>query len=76
MAGFPPPATKSMGTAANSEPLYWMTGNEKYRTWAFRLADYYFAEHNPVEAEQLRLRDHGCEVISGLAEVYFLAYHR
>ncbi|MGI6454323.1 MAG: hypothetical protein ACOX5R_01725 [bacterium] len=55
--------------------LYWMTGNEKYRTWAFRLADYYFAEHNPVEAEQLRLRDHGCEVISGLAEVYFLAYH-
>ncbi|HCO93278.1 MAG TPA: hypothetical protein DIU00_04885, partial [Phycisphaerales bacterium] len=43
--------------------LYTMTGDEKYLTWAMRLADYYFADENFVPT---RLRDHGCEIIGGL----------
>lgn len=53
--------------------LYWMTKNDAYRKYAFRLADYYFAEHLPTEGDVLRLRDHGCEVIGGLSEAYYLA---
>ncbi len=56
--------------------MYWMTGNEVYREQAYRLADYYFLHHSPIEAKQLRLDDHGCEVIGGLSEVYFLAAHK
>ena len=55
--------------------LYWMTKDPRYQTWAFRLADYYFQEHLPTEAEYLSLDDHGCEVIGGLAGAYFLAAH-
>jgi hypothetical protein len=54
--------------------LYWMTQNQAYREYAFRLADYYFAEHIPTNEDVLRLRDHGCEVIGGLSEVYYLAF--
>jgi hypothetical protein len=52
--------------------LYWMTGDEKYLNWAIRLGDYYLlADHHPTRnAEQLRLRDHGCEIVSGLTELY------
>lgn len=53
--------------------LYWMTKNEAFCDYAFRLADYYFAEHIPTDDDVLRLRDHGCEVIGGLSEVYYLA---
>lgn len=53
--------------------IYWMTGDGKYRDWAFRIADYYFEEHLPTEGERLQLDDHGCEVVGGLSEAYFLA---
>jgi hypothetical protein len=53
--------------------LYWFTGNERYRDQAFQLAEYYFAYHSPVEVDKLQLDDHGCEVIGGLSEVYFIA---
>ncbi len=53
--------------------LYWMTKNAAYLDYAFRLADYYFSGHIPTDEDKLRLRDHGCEVISGLTEVYYLA---
>ncbi len=52
---------------------YWMTGNPAYRDHAFQLAAYFFEHHSPVEAPELRLDDHGCEVISGLSEVYYIA---
>lgn len=55
--------------------LYWMTRNEKFKEWAFRLADYYLLAHLPTEQPELRLRDHGCEIISGLSEVYVIAHH-
>jgi len=55
--------------------LYWMHKIEKYREWAFRIADYYFLEHLPTETDYLSLDDHGCEVIDGLAGAYYLAVH-
>ncbi len=52
--------------------LYWMTGKEKYLEYAIRLGDYYLlGGHHPTrDFDSLRLRDHGCEITSGLAELY------
>ena len=52
--------------------VYWMTDDEKYLTWAKRLGDYYLLDqqHPTAHAESIRLRDHGCEIISGLCELY------
>lgn len=53
--------------------MHWMTGRPEYMTAAFRIADYFFLHHPPSQSERLRLDDHGCEVIGGLSEVYYLA---
>jgi len=52
--------------------VYWMTGEQKYLDWAERLGDYYLLDkHHPTrDAPTLRLRDHGCEIVSGLCELY------
>lgn len=52
--------------------IYWMTGEQKYLDWAVRLGDYYLLgdQHPTRNFEMLRLRDHGCEVVSGLCELY------
>ncbi len=52
--------------------VYWMTGEQKYLDWALRLGDYFLlGGHHPTDdASTLRLRDHGNEVIAGLAELY------
>jgi hypothetical protein len=52
--------------------IYWMTGDKKYLEWAVRLGDYYLLDkHHPTRDEtKLRLRDHGCEIVSGLCELY------
>jgi len=52
--------------------LYWMTGEQKYLDWAIRLGDYYLLgqNHPTRDFESLRLNDHGCEIISGLCELY------
>jgi len=52
--------------------VYWMTGQRKYLDWALRLGDYYLlGGHHPTRNEEaLRLRDHGCEIVSGLCELY------
>jgi len=52
--------------------IYWLTGDKKYLDWAIRLGDYYLLDvHHPTRDEKmLRLRDHGCEIISGLCELY------
>ncbi|MGB7296233.1 MAG: alpha/beta fold hydrolase [Candidatus Aminicenantales bacterium] len=55
--------------------LYWMSGDEDYKTWAFRLADQYLLHSNLLERGRLGLRDHGSEVIGGLSEACFLASH-
>jgi len=52
--------------------VYWMTGQQKYLDWAIRLGDYYLLgdQHPTRNFETLRLRDHGCEIVSGLCELY------
>ncbi len=68
----------SMNVEVNGEMLqalsriYWMSGNEKYLDWAVRLGDFYLlGDHHPTrDLESLRLRDHGCEIVSGLSELY------
>lgn len=52
--------------------MYWMTGEEKFLEWAMKIGDYYLlGDHHPTrDLEYLRLRDHGCELVSGLCELY------
>ncbi|MCA9229874.1 MAG: hypothetical protein KDA57_04430 [Planctomycetales bacterium] len=52
--------------------VYWMTGERRYLEEACRLADYFLLgdKHPTRDARELKLRDHGCELISGLTEVY------
>lgn len=55
--------------------LYWMSGRDpKYLRWGIRLADTYLLpegkNHPTRDFATLRLRDHGCEIVSGLCEFY------
>ena len=52
--------------------LCFMAENEAYLDMACRIADYYLlGDRRPTrDAEKLGLRDHNCELISGLTEVY------
>ena len=55
--------------------VYWMTGKVKYLNWAIKIADHYLLEMDFSQTDYLRLRDHGCEIIGGLSEL-FLTLHR
>ncbi|MCF6333262.1 MAG: glycoside hydrolase family 76 protein, partial [Draconibacterium sp.] len=51
--------------------VYWMTGEQKYLDWAIKIGDYYLlGERNLTQIDYLRIRDHGCEIIGGLSELY------
>jgi hypothetical protein len=51
--------------------IYWMTGNKQYLDWAVRLGDYYLLDKHPTrDFDVLRLRNHGCEIVTGLCELY------
>lgn len=52
--------------------IYWMTGDEKFLDWALKIGDHYLlGDHHPTrDLDYLKLRDHGCELISGLCELY------
>lgn len=52
--------------------IYWMTEDQRFLDWAIQIGDYYLLSENyPLTAfDYLRLRDHGCELISGLCELY------
>ncbi|MHB0956649.1 MAG: hypothetical protein ACYC0X_09405 [Pirellulaceae bacterium] len=56
---------------------FWMTGDRKYLDYVTRIADYYLLgdRHPTRHSDSLKLRDHGCELISGLTEVYFACSH-
>lgn len=54
--------------------VYWMTGKEKYLNWAIDIADHYLLEMDFSQTEYLKLRDHGCEIIGGLSELFFSLY--
>ncbi len=53
--------------------LYWMTKKESYRDAVFAMADYFLFHALPTRQEKLSLDDHGCEIIGGLSEAYYLA---
>ncbi len=55
--------------------VFWMTRDTSFLNWAVEIADHYLNnEQLPTEAlDHLRVRDHGCEIISGLCEVYLAA---
>jgi hypothetical protein len=57
---------------------FWMTGEKKYLQAATRIADWYLLgdRHPTRNANSLRLRDHGCELVSGLTEVYYACHFR
>jgi hypothetical protein len=72
----------SLDTEINGEMLqtlsrmYFMTKDERYLSWATKIADYYLLE-NPdkiLQNKRFRLRDHGCEIIGGLSEFYALIH--
>ncbi len=52
--------------------IYWITGDKKYLNYAVRLGDYYLLgkNHPTRNFKVLILRDHGCEIVSGLCELY------
>ena len=52
--------------------LYWTTGKKEYLEYAIRIGDYYLLgkQHPTRDFMYLQLRDHGCEIISGLTELY------
>lgn len=56
--------------------VYWMTGEKQWLDWAVQIGDYFLlGEGNPVVyGDYLRLRDHGCELISGLCELYITTH--
>jgi hypothetical protein len=52
--------------------IYWITGDKKYLDQAIMIGDYYLLgkNHPTKNFKVLRLRDHGCEIVSGLCELY------
>lgn len=76
-------SSQSIETEINGEMLqtlsrvYWMTGNSMYLNWAIEIADYYLLENTGkiLESEQFRLRDHGCEIVGGLSELYAAVHY-
>jgi hypothetical protein len=52
--------------------FYWFTRDPRFLDWAVRLGDYYLLgnQHPTRDLDQLRLLDHGCEVVNGLSELY------
>lgn len=52
--------------------MFWMTGKREYLDWAVKIGDYFLlGDGYPLKSvNNLRLRDHGCELISGLCELY------
>lgn len=55
--------------------MYWMTGEEQFYEWAIEIGDHYLLKDN-LPRQYIRLRDHGCEFISGLSELYFTVSYK
>ena len=55
--------------------VYWMTGDKKYLNWAIKIADHYLLDTDLSQVDYLRLRDHGCEIVGGLSELFLSLYH-
>jgi hypothetical protein len=57
--------------------MYHFTGRKAYLDRAVAIAGHYLTDRNlpTVALDRLRLRDHGCEIVSGLCETYFAVRH-
>jgi len=57
--------------------LFWMTGDRRFLEWGTRIGDYFLlgTNHPTRDFADLRLIDHGCEVVNGLSELYVAAAH-
>jgi hypothetical protein len=57
--------------------LYWFTGDPRYLDCTIRLGDFFLlgTNHPTRDLKQLRLADHGCEIINGLSELYVAVAH-
>jgi len=57
--------------------MYHFTGREAYLDRAVAIAGHYLTDTNlpTVALDRLRLRDHGCEIVSGLCEAYVAVRH-
>jgi len=56
--------------------LFWMTGRKEYLDWATEIADYYLlTDEHPNRSIKFRLRDHGCEILQGLCELYITLHY-
>ncbi|MFT3936702.1 MAG: hypothetical protein QM726_23960 [Chitinophagaceae bacterium] len=70
--------SETLNTEINGELIqvlsrvYWMTGDKKFLDWALQIGDHFLlGEDYPLKSmTNLRLRDHGCELLSGLCELY------
>lgn len=51
---------------------YWMTGDLKYLDWAMQIGDHFLlgAGYPLSGFDYLKMRDHGCELVAGLCELY------
>jgi hypothetical protein len=58
--------------------IYWFTGDERFLEWAIQIGDHFLlGEGYPLtHSDYLRLRDHGCEVVSGLCELYVTLHYK
>ncbi|WP_229599770.1 hypothetical protein [Runella slithyformis] len=56
--------------------MYWLTKNPKWLAWGIQIGDYYLSDaHLPTRTlSRLRLRDHGCEIVAGLVEMYAVVH--
>ena len=52
--------------------VYWMTGDKKFLDWAVEIGDHFLlGDGYPLRGfKYLKLRDHGCELVAGLCELY------
>lgn len=56
--------------------MYWMTGDVKLLNWAVQIGDFFLlgGGYPLTHVDYLRLRDHGCELIAGLCELYITVH--
>ena len=56
---------------------YWMTGEQKFLDWAIAIGDHFLlGEGYPLKSfELLKMRDHGCELVAGLCELYVTLHY-
>ncbi|MFV2089781.1 MAG: hypothetical protein ACC642_03920, partial [Pseudomonadales bacterium] len=52
--------------------LYWLTGDEELKQRLLRISDHYLLFEDLTSRDRLGLDDHGCEIIGGLSEAYYI----